>query len=57
MGPERGLLFIGSSRVLQGVFVGIFEMVGGSFSNLVSFKVGDGSHICFFHDVWSKKWL
>jgi hypothetical protein len=24
----------------------------GSFSNLVSYKVGEGSHIRFWHDVW-----
>lgn len=35
-----------------GVFGGILEMVGGSFSNIVSYKVGDGSHICFWPNVW-----
>jgi hypothetical protein len=24
----------------------------GSFSNIISFKVGDESRICFWHDVW-----
>jgi len=24
----------------------------GSFSNFLSYKVGDGSHISFWHDVW-----
>jgi hypothetical protein len=24
----------------------------GAFSNFVSYKVGDGLHICFWHDIW-----
>jgi hypothetical protein len=27
----------------------------GSFSNFLSYKVGDGSHISFWHDIWCGK--
>jgi hypothetical protein len=34
-------------------FGGILGIVGGNnFSNLVSYRVGDGSRIRFLHDVW-----
>jgi hypothetical protein len=29
----------------------------GSFSSFVSYKVGDGSHIHFQHDIWCRKWV
>jgi hypothetical protein len=53
MGFREG---VGVQRKLEGFMECVFErnIRDGSvyFSNLVSLKVGNGSLICFWHDVW-----
>jgi hypothetical protein len=40
-------------EVLMGVSLWRYIRNGwGSFSNFLSYKVGDGSHISLWHDVW-----
>lgn len=51
---EKGLEFSGSSWALWRVPSEEYYEWLGYFSNLVSFMIGDGSRICFWHDLWCK---
>ncbi len=53
MGSREG---VGAQRKLE-VLTGVslwrnIRNGWGSFSNFLSYKVGDGSHISFWHNVW-----
>jgi hypothetical protein len=50
--PERGWC----SEEARGTYgVSLWRYIRknwGAFSNFVSYKVGDGLRICFWHDIW-----
>jgi hypothetical protein len=52
-GVHRGGWFLVEARTPYGVcFWRNIRNVWENFSNSFSFEVGDGSHICFWYDVW-----
>jgi hypothetical protein len=55
-GVHRGGWFLVEARTPYGVcFWRNIRNVWENFSNFFSFEVGDGSHICFWYDVWYRE--
>ena len=54
---KRGLVFRGSLRTVRDESLEEYKKWLRVFSIFVSYKVGDDSHIHFWHDVWYKKGL
>jgi hypothetical protein len=52
---KRQLVLREDAKALQGVPLEEYSNWLGDFSNFVSFKVGDGARIRFWHDVWCEE--